>query len=384
MDKQTKREKTNLPAVSPIRSLLLVVAVIFCSEAIIMLFLQKIVVDNRWYEMLIDSFLLCLVVLPTLFFFQYKPLSDQLREKDAFQLKLEKLITYSAVPMFVLDSNHQVLYWNQACEDLTGVEAEEMIGTTNHGVGFYSDPRDCLADVLINKTMENYPGYYDKYVISGLLNGGLRAEGWVPMLHGDPRYLVIDAVPICDETDELLVVVETIQDISDRKKLEDELANLASTDALTGVLNRHRFKEVILSEITRAKRYGNSLSLIMFDLDFFKNINDTYGHNTGDMVLRQAAQIIQENIRETDVVARWGGEEFLVLCPESSKEEAIQIADKLRLMVERYSFEEVQGITMSCGVTDFQDEDTMDIFINRADEALYLAKEQGRNTVVAG
>lgn len=349
-----------------------------------MLFIQKLPISHQWYEMLIDSSLLCLGLWPILYFVQYKPLSAQLREKDDLQLKLEKLINYSAVPIFVLDRNHQVLYWNKACESLTGVTSREMIGTTNHRLAFYNEERDCLADVVIKKNYEKLSDYYDHYVPSAFFHEGLRAEGWIPIPHRDSRYLIIDAIPICDEEGELMIVIETIQDITSRKKLEEELEKMASTDALTGVQNRHRFEEVILSEISRVKRYNGSMALIMFDLDYFKNINDTYGHNTGDTVLRQVADIIKNNIRETDTVCRWGGEEFLVLCAEADEKEAVQIAEKLRLLIERHPFDEIKSLTMSCGVTVYTEEDTMDSFISRADEALYLAKEQGRNTVIVG
>ena len=119
----------------------------------------------------------------------------------------------------------------------------------------------------------------------------------------------------------------------------------------------------------------------MFDIDHFKKINDTYGHTTGDIVLKEIAQVVTETIRKYDIVARWGGEEFVILVPNSKAEETALMAEKIRETIEKYAFTEAGTVTCSFGVTEYKDGDSIDSLVTRADEALYKAKEQGRNRV---
>jgi diguanylate cyclase (GGDEF)-like protein len=134
-------------------------------------------------------------------------------------------------------------------------------------------------------------------------------------------------------------------------------------------------------EMARSERYQSPLSLILFDIDHFKSVNDTYGHSAGDNVLKRLAKRVQANIRETDIFARWGGEEFVILAPGLFIMEAVQFAEKLRRNIEELDFTKPQKITLSFGVAAFKKGDSSTILINRADEALYRAKENGRNQV---
>jgi polar amino acid transport system substrate-binding protein len=121
----------------------------------------------------------------------------------------------------------------------------------------------------------------------------------------------------------------------------------------------------------------------MFDIDYFKTINDLFGHQKGDYVLKTIAHIVKNNIRTTDFFGMWGGEEFMILLPETSLDNAEILSEKIRTIVGTYHFEDIQNVTISCGVTEFIDGDTIDTLIKVADDALYLAKKQGRNKVVA-
>lgn len=141
------------------------------------------------------------------------------------------------------------------------------------------------------------------------------------------------------------------------------------------------FDEIILSEIERANRYGDRLSLAMLDVDHFKRINDAYGHVEGDRVLKEVASLVKANLRKTDCVARWGGEEFVIIAIESDLETALIMAEKVRQVVEAHTFRTVGQVTVSLGVTQFKENDTTDSLISRADQALYRAKENGRNRV---
>ncbi len=163
----------------------------------------------------------------------------------------------------------------------------------------------------------------------------------------------------------------------------EKLEKLAGTDPLTSVYNRRKFKEMLQYEAVKNQRYQKSLALILCDIDHFKRINDEFGHNVGDNALKAFAKKITDNIRDVDVFARWGGEEFIILMPNTSTNNANTVAEKLRKIIEMTGIEHVDNFTASFGVTEFKANDTIDSFIKRADDALYKAKEGGRNMVVA-
>jgi len=175
---------------------------------------------------------------------------------------------------------------------------------------------------------------------------------------------------------------EITQNFTQLLELVDQLNLKASTDALTGALNRHGFAEIAAGELQRAQRYHRGLSLIMLDLDRFKSINDRHGHTVGDQVLRESARLIRDNLRAEDVFARWGGEEFIVLTPESSAEDARRLAEKLGLLLREYRADGLPRFTASFGVASHQPGDDLDSLLARADRALYQAKDGGRDRVV--
>ncbi len=160
------------------------------------------------------------------------------------------------------------------------------------------------------------------------------------------------------------------------------LTTLATKDALTGVHNRHLFTELFDKELSSMVRYKTRLALIMMDLDFFKRVNDTYGHNIGDYVLKTAAHIVKTAVRECDLLARWGGEEFVLLLPNSGCQEAYMAAEKIRKALEAFCFDEVGQVTCSLGITEVVAGDTLESAIDRADAALYRAKGSGRNQTI--
>jgi diguanylate cyclase (GGDEF)-like protein len=170
-------------------------------------------------------------------------------------------------------------------------------------------------------------------------------------------------------------------DITKTEKEKRTLKVQALTDSLTGLYNRFKYDKSLGIEIERNKRYKNPLSLIMFDIDYFKRVNDTYGHQAGDDVLRDLATIMRNNIRQHDILGRLGGEEFGIITPETNIEAAQILAEKLRKKVEKSLFCNEDSITCSFGVTQFKVDDSIDSFVKRADDALYKAKKGGRNKV---
>lgn len=167
----------------------------------------------------------------------------------------------------------------------------------------------------------------------------------------------------------------------DLKIKNEELGKLAITDRLTGLVNRMRLDEVLKNEIIRFNRSVHELSVIMLDIDHFKNINDTHGHIKGDQVLKDVAKTITSNIRENDISGRWGGEEFIIICPGTNLEGAIVIAEKLRAKIESLGSESELSLTGSFGVAQISEGDKGVDLIRKADDALYKAKRAGRNRV---
>jgi len=164
-----------------------------------------------------------------------------------------------------------------------------------------------------------------------------------------------------------------------------KIEHLALTDTLTGIPNRRNLTNLMGKEASRSRRNGTTFSMVMCDIDFFKKVNDTYGHDTGDYVLCLVASTIQENLRRQDVVGRWGGEEFLIMLPETKMEDATGVAEKLRGAIENQEmvFGEYKfNVTMTFGVSVFESELGIEKSIKKADDALYEGKQSGRNKVV--
>ncbi len=182
--------------------------------------------------------------------------------------------------------------------------------------------------------------------------------------------------------DEGEVYVATFSDVTELERKSRTFEEKASIDALTGIYNKDKFYEILSNEAELAKKYRNDLSVIFFDIDHFKKVNDTYGHQVGDNVLQELVEVIKDCMRKTDIFSRWGGEEFIVLLPQIDLEDTLQVGEKLRKRVMHFKFSDVQNITCSFGVASLSAADTVEKLVNRADKALYKAKESGRNRVV--
>lgn len=166
------------------------------------------------------------------------------------------------------------------------------------------------------------------------------------------------------------------------KVLSAHLSKIAYTDSLTHIYNRLHFAHFLDVEIDKVKRYGGTFSIIFFDLDHFKKVNDNYGHLVGDEILEEITNIVSKANRSADIFARYGGEEFIILTPETDISGALIHAERLRNAIEKYEFKTIGHLTSSFGVTEFNAEkDTIETLLDRADKALYLAKEDGRNRV---
>lgn len=189
-----------------------------------------------------------------------------------------------------------------------------------------------------------------------------------------------------DDTGTALRMIGTLSDITARKHLELELTRQAHLDYLTGLSNRRHFMAQGEVELSRAIRYDTPLSLLMVDVDFFKKVNDTYGHQVGDTVLQALSKVCQDTLRHVDIAGRIGGEEFAIILPETSSKEALEVAERLRKAIANMEVKIPVGLpinfTVSIGVTTLHDKNVnIDMLLNQADKALYEAKETGRNKV---
>jgi diguanylate cyclase (GGDEF)-like protein len=213
-------------------------------------------------------------------------------------------------------------------------------------------------------------------VSSSLTNNGILPYTFVSF-HAYELGILLDAVLLS------FAIAERMRRVEEERHYAIQLAE---TDPLTGLFNRRGFEEHAARELTRAARYGRPLAVAILDIDHFKKVNDRYGHTGGDVVLREVAECLHQGARGSDIVGRWGGEEFILLLPETTLAEATQLGERLRLgiNVRRIAFGSQEiTCTASFGIAGLAPGDTLDSLIHRADTLLYQAKEQGRNRIVA-
>lgn len=223
----------------------------------------------------------------------------------------------------------------------------------------------------------------NKALIKDLWETILSKKTWIGEIKnrkkdGTEYWLEQHIVPQIDERDNIESFVSIGIDITAKKELE----KLATIDKLTGIYNRRRFEEFLQIEMEVAKRHSQPLSLILVDIDHFKSVNDTYGHQVGDMVLSKTTKVISQNLRKSDIFGRWGGEEFVVICPQTNKNEAFVLAEKLRVAIEKNEFEKVGHKTICLGIAELENDDNEETLVEKADKALYEAKNGGRNNSV--
>ena len=214
---------------------------------------------------------------------------------------------------------------------------------------------------------------------AGLLVGRFEIQRSLRPLLGESLLIALFMVGIGI----LLLLLLRLHPLRRLQRAEQEINRLAATDPLTGLSNRHAISRELNQELGRAIRYGSTLSLIMIDVDHFKSINDRFGHDVGDRVLVAVSDLIQLNIRSSDKAARWGGEEFLILAPETDAQGALEMAEKLCREVATRDFEYAERVTISAGLSQFRGGDDPDTLLKRADETLYQAKRTGRNRVIS-
>ncbi|MBV9669879.1 MAG: diguanylate cyclase [Acidobacteriales bacterium] len=244
----------------------------------------------------------------------------------------------------------------------------------------------CMSFALQEPVVENQIATNEK---AQPIHVGAVAEAAIPLtFHGDRLgVLSFASIQAGQFTPSFLEPLAAVADIlAGAIKNGQQLENtkqLAYRDGLTGIFNRRFFEERVIEEIDRCKRYSTELGVLLIDIDHFKAVNDDFGHLQGDEVLRQITQIFLQQMRKSDIVCRYGGEEFVILLPQIDRQHAMEAAEKLRRIIEGFSFPGIQRpVTVSVGVAHFPDNGkSRDSLVGAADTALYTAKQKGRNTV---
>jgi diguanylate cyclase (GGDEF)-like protein/PAS domain S-box-containing protein len=198
--------------------------------------------------------------------------------------------------------------------------------------------------------------------------------------NGNPLYIDVRATPLFDSTGlHIEQIVESHRDVTEIVEMEKQLHHLATTDRLTQTYNRLKFDDELKNQIEWARKSNNSLGLIMFDLDHFKQVNDNYGHDVGDEVLKNTVTLVRRHIRTSDTLARWGGEEFMIITPLTDPLELKSVTESLRNLIEKHEHAGVGRVTASFGGTIMRQEDSIAALLKRVDAALYQSKQSGRN-----
>lgn len=311
------------------------------------------------------------------------------------QERLAAIVAGLTIPTFVINAEHTVTHWNEACQKITGVSSRDVIGTREQWRAFYPSERPVMADMIMaparEHAMERY--YGDKCRRSDVISDAFEAEDFFPHFGESGKWLFFTAAPLKDSAGQIIGAIETLQDVTNRKRAEEALRasecrhrELSITDALTGLYNSRHFFNRAAEEIERCNRYGSPLAMILLDVDNFKRYNDTYGHLEGDHVLAGLADVIRREIRGADSAYRYGGEEFIVIFPETEPDEALIVAERLRQQFAATIFTPLPGenarTSISIGGGSYRPEEGLTPFIKRVDEAMYRAKNCGKNRVV--
>ncbi|MCK9418958.1 MAG: diguanylate cyclase [Nitrospirae bacterium] len=299
---------------------------------------------------------------------------ERLRRSEQF---LNTIFDSIRDPFSIVDRNFQIIRVNDAYARMRNKEAGGLVGRKCHEV------------------LQNRASVCEGCVVHATFNSAdpCVKEKFITLHDGSGIWVEISTYPILDEDGSVSHAIEYTRDITDRKRSEEEkrlliekLEYLSSTDGLTGLMNRRALTDSLLYEIDRAKRYNSELSLILCDIDNFKEINDACGHDAGDQALQTIAAALRTILRKADIAGRYGGDEFMLILPETSVKGAEKIAEKILSVVRNteMSFMEDKSIrlSLSIGLSSLEvDSDTTDSFIKRTDDAMYASKEGGRDRV---
>ncbi|CCO07988.1 EAL domain-containing protein [Desulforamulus hydrothermalis] len=310
-----------------------------------------------------------------------KKAEEELRAKHQ---QLLDIIEFLPDATFVINQDKRVIAWNRAMEEITGVRKEDIIGKENYAsvLPFYLNQQQPLLVDLIFLNHANQANGLVK-----ITEKTLSKEVFLPPNgEGEGTYLLITAGPLYNNEGQLVGAVKSLRDITDRKLVEKQLRYLATHDSLTGLPNRLFLEEKIKQAVAQAKQ-GKGSALLLIDLDNFKLVNDTLGHDAGDKLLLTIAELLSSNLRSQDTLARLGGDEFVVLLDGAAAADALAVAEKIRSLLDENElclvlYKHCFNISLSIGITMIDGAIPPHRLLALADTALYRAKETGRNRIV--
>jgi diguanylate cyclase (GGDEF)-like protein/PAS domain S-box-containing protein len=279
-----------------------------------------------------------------------------------------------------MDRDRRILYWNKGAERITGFSAAEVVGT------------HCWDNVLMHADKEGNPLCRETCPAEKSMRDGEPGEADVYLHHKEGHRVPVKVKisPMRNEAGEEIGAVEIFSDNSERLaslRLIDELREKMYEDPLTTLANRRFMERLLSSRLDELTRYGMTFGLVFLDIDHFKSVNDTYGHDMGDDVLRMVARTLAYCSRSFDTVARWGGEEFIASLMNVDRESLLRIAERYRAMVESSHIrvgDTILRVTISLGATLVAGDDTLESLVKRADGLMYRSKQAGRNCVTLG
>ncbi|MBN1850870.1 MAG: sensor domain-containing diguanylate cyclase [Deltaproteobacteria bacterium] len=282
--------------------------------------------------------------------------------------------------LYLLDKERTITYWNKSAEKISGFKADEVIG------------RSCSDNILTHVDADGNSLCQGMCPLAAVISDGIPREAEVYMHHKDGHRIpvLIRGTPLTDEKGTVIGGIELFTDISHQAGYElriKELEKLAMLDSLTQLANRRYLEKEIRNRLEEKKRFQIPFGILLMDIDHFKHFNDTYGHDTGDEVLKYIAQTFIHNSRPFDMYGRWGGEEFLGIIRNIDTQALWDLGNRLRLLVQNsYLIRENKKlkITISMGATLVKVNDTIESVIKRADQLMYESKQKGRNSLTLG
>lgn len=354
-------------------------------------------------EIVIIVIIIILLYLETIYIFQpmLKKIEKEKIKEKILKNKLQELVTVKTknleesleiINHYVFSSktdlNGVITYVSDAFCELTGYSKYELIGKTHSIIKHPDNPSSAFKKLWETLTSgDNYQGEVKNRKKNGedfWLNSFIRPEvnekseviGYIAYRKNITHEKTLENLNV-----KLEKMVE--KKTKELKQTNEKLLKLSQTDALTGIYNRKKLQDSMSLEIKKAYRFEQTFSIILIDIDFFKKVNDTYGHLKGDNIIKGICRLVEKNIREIDLFARWGGEEFVILVNNQNKNQTKLMAEKIRQIIAITKIDNLD-ITCSFGVSQYETNDTDEMLFKKADDALYQAKESGRNCVIIG
>ena len=296
------------------------------------------------------------------------------------QYNFESLLNDLHDAVYFLDRDRKITFWNKAAERITGYTADEVIGSK------------CSDNILVHVNEQGESLCQNKCPMAMAMESGQASADEVYLHHKDGHRVPVSirVAPLRDNDDNIVGSIEMFSDNTRSQRMQSRIKDLevlALLDPLTKISNRAHLQAEIEIRFHERNRYGLEFGILFLDLDHFKNINDGYGHDVGDRVLKMVADTLLSTARPFDLFGRWGGEEFLGIIRNVNLESLINIGERCRVLIEKSYIavgEQFVNVTVSIGATVSKPGDTVDSIVKRADDLLYRSKEQGRNCLNAG